>query len=76
MNIDSGGVVPADIVSGDEARLFQPAQRDVNVAGIETVPQRPEHPVKPGAELEALRGLLGKHRQHDFLLHAIPPSNG
>jgi hypothetical protein len=64
------------LLAGDQARLLQPAQGDVDLPGVHGVPGRAERLLQPGAELVPMRWLLGQHGQHDFLLHRLFSSNG
>jgi hypothetical protein len=53
----------------DQAGLFQPGQRDIDLPSVHRVTERAERVAQPRAQLVAVRGLLGQHRQHHFLLH-------
>jgi hypothetical protein len=54
-----------------QARFFQPGQRDVDLPGVQRVPERAEHLAQPLAQLITVRWLLRQHRQHNLLLHGI-----
>ena len=58
-------------VGGHQPRLLQPAQGDVDLPGVQGLPQRAQRVAQPRPQLVAVRGLLGQHRQHHFLLHRL-----
>ena len=76
------GVSPYTLRSGRSANpldrsevtrpAFQPSQGDVNLAGVHRLPDRAKRMPQPRPKLIAVRGLLGQHGQHHFLLHGPP----
>ena len=70
-----GRPAPAGPPARDQARLLQPAERDVDLAVVDRLAQRPERVIQAGAQLGALSGLLRQDRQHDFLLHSPSSPN-
>jgi len=57
---------------GRQAGLLQPGERHVDLPGVHRLPQWAERLTQPRPQLVAVRGLLGQHRQHHFLLHRSP----
>jgi len=60
------------LLDRQQAGLFQPGQRDVDLSGVHRLAERAERVTQPRAQLVAVRRLLGQHRQYDFLLHPPP----
>ena len=57
----------ADPLRGHQAGLLEPSQRHVHLARVHRLRQRAERELKPGAQLIAVRGLLGQQREQDLL---------
>ena len=76
----SEGVELAVGTLGRSTRLFnhhqpgslQSAEGDIDVARVQSLPERAKGVIQPGSQLIRVRGFLGEQRQHRFLLHGTP----